>query len=157
MGINALYAKLVDCWYSMIYTLTGHYMVVLIVGGFNMIFSRIIMFFVIMIKGKYKVTDERYIKTPYWKRDKTAWQIFKVNAKTLWSRFDTQTRGMGVLLVILMVFMIVINVMGAIVGSVYSYLNNQKYSDALKGGCTDKTFYAWNFKACEDAGVRPTQ
>lgn len=118
-------------------------------------FNKLIIWFAILIKGEKKDYDQRFSKKPLWMRGKTSKEIRNIKFKTAWRRFDTQTRGMGMLIVILMCFMIVINVISAIANAIFTTINNMKYKDALAGGCKDKTFYAWNFKPCEDAGVRP--
>lgn len=119
------------------------------------VIGKLIIMITLMIKGRNKITDSRYDKREIWMRDKTPYQRFRVNAKIIWRRFDTQTRGMGLTLVVLMFIMILINVFTAIAHWIASYVDNTNYKDALSTACLDSQFYAWNFKSCEHVKVKP--
>lgn len=106
---------------------------------------------------KFPHIQKRHRKQELWERDLTAYQRFKINARVVWRRFDTQTRGMGLVFVIIMAMMLVVNIIPLILGTVIRTIETAPYSDALKTACKDKEFYNWNFKSCETIKVRPTQ
>lgn len=90
-----------------------------------------------------------------WKKDKKRWEIIKIHAKTAYRRFDTQTKGMGALFIMLFSIMIIINLFPLFMVWIVEHDEKTKYADALKIACTDKSFYSLNFKSCENIEVRP--
>lgn len=119
------------------------------------IIGRFIIMIVVAVKGRKRYIDRNITKIPYWKRKLTTWQIFKINAKVAWRRFDTQTRGMGLLLVLIFGLLIVINVIEALAVYIAGYTDREKYASALETACLDSQFYSWNFRSCENVNIRP--
>lgn len=119
------------------------------------IIGRLIVAILVLKNGRAK-PDYRYNKTPYWKRDLTAWQVFKVNFRTAWRRFDVQTRGMGLVLVLMMGLFVVINVLGWVGNIIINSIYLQPHAEQMKTACLDREFYIPYFKQCEDLGVRPS-
>lgn len=91
-----------------------------------------------------------------WKRGKPKIEQYKIHFGVLWRRFDTQTKGQGLVMVLFLGGFVLLNLFGWIGGILSTYYNQQHYSNALKTFCTDKQFYSWNYKVCEDIGVRPS-
>ena len=91
-----------------------------------------------------------------WKRNKTRITQFKIHAGVAWRRFDTQTKGQGLFLCCFIGAIMLINLFGWIGGIITQSYNQSHYSNALKTFCIDKQFYSWNYKVCEDIGVRPS-
>lgn len=102
-----------------------------------------------------KHPPQQHRKQELWERDLSFYQRAKINGRVKWRRFDTQTRGMGFIFVLLMALMIVINIIPLIFSSVIRQIESAPYKEALAFSCKDKDFYNWHFKDCESAGVRP--
>lgn len=94
-------------------------------------------------------------KIELWERDLSAYQRFKVNARIKWRRFDTQTRGLGLLMVLFMSIMITVSLIPIAFNGALRQIEEARYSSALHNACNDRDFYNLNFKSCETVGVRP--
>ena len=116
----------------------------------------IIIWFRLMNKGSHEY-DPRFSKVPYWKRNITKWQQFRINSRIAYRRFDTQTRGLGLVLIMLVGAMILIQVIQDAGWWINEKLKDNSYRQALSKFCTDKQFYTYNFQPCENQGVRPSQ
>ena len=90
-----------------------------------------------------------------WELNKTPIQKFKINARIAWRRFDIQTRGMGFVLVIIMVMMITINIIPLTLSKTLQSIESNNYKDSLTIACKDMQFYSLNFKTCEGVDSRP--
>lgn len=101
----------------------------------------------------FKINKDK--KKELWELEATPYEKFKINARVKWRRFDTQTRGMGLIFVMLLGAMIIINGFSALALYISDYIDNTKYQSALTTACTTTEFYALNFKSCENIGVRP--
>ena len=116
----------------------------------------LIIAFRLLHKGNHDF-DSRFSKVPYWKRNTTKWQQFKINARVNYRRFDTQTRGVGLVLIMLVGAMILIQIIQDFGWWLSERLKDNSYRQALDKFCADKQFYTYNFQACENRGVRPLQ
>ena len=103
----------------------------------------------------YSIDKNNKRKDILWKRDKSRIEIFKIQMRVAYRRFDTQTRGMGLTLLLLIGVIVVINLFSFVGMAIIDYYDHIKYSSALEKACLDQTFYSWNFKSCENIGVRP--
>ena len=122
------------------------------------VIGRLLIAVKMLMNGRHKV-DSRYDFRPLWKRHLKPSEIRRINMRVAWRRFDTQTRGMGLVFVLLITAMVVIQVLSGIFAIIYNYINEESnkatYGNALKTACSDKQFYAWNFYKCEDVNIRP--
>lgn len=96
-----------------------------------------------------------------WEKDKTTYQRFKINAGVIWRRFNTQTHGFGMIMVMIGIMsivpmIIILTAMSNVYDSM-SEINRTRYREGLELSCTNQDFYSWNFRACEDIEVRPLQ
>lgn len=94
-------------------------------------------------------------KRELWEENITIWQKFKINSRVKWRRYMVQTHGFGLIIIILLGGMVLSMFTPLVMLQLNQWSDNTKYKDALTGACPDKTFYAWNFKSCENIGVRP--
>lgn len=99
--------------------------------------------------------DKNNKKKELWEKDKTKWQIFKINATIAWRRFDTQTKGMGMFFVMIFGIMLVITSLPLISEVIMKQFQLQKFKTALETACPTMEFYSRNYKDCEEIGVRP--
>lgn len=90
-----------------------------------------------------------------WEKDKTWIQKARINAGVFWRRFMVQTHGMGLIMVIFLVAIAISTGIPYITDAIQRNLDMTKYRDALINACKDSTFYAWNFKSCENVEARP--
>lgn len=67
----------------------------------------------------------------------------------------TQTHGLGLIIVLILISMTLGAFLPIIMATIIEEIDKTKYKDALIAGCKDTTFYAWNFKSCENIGARP--
>lgn len=100
-------------------------------------------------------TKKSIRKLEIWEKNLSVWQKFKINARIKWRRFDTQTRGMGLIFVMLISVVILSSTVPAMVQGIQKLIMGDKYKTALDTACKDKEFYAFNFQKCEDIGARP--
>ena len=98
---------------------------------------------------------KRERKMELWERDLSAIAKAKINAKIAWRRFDTQTRGMGLVFVIIMFMILIVNIIPFALGKTIQQLDSANYADALKVACKEKDFYNLNFRTCEGVDTRP--
>lgn len=94
-------------------------------------------------------------KQELWERDLSAMSKFKINARQKWRRFDTQTRGMGFIFVLLFGVILLVNLIPLIAHQWIRQIETAPYKDALNTACLNQDFYNLNFKSCETIGVRP--
>lgn len=104
---------------------------------------------------KFPRIQKKPKKKELWERDLTFYQRFKINSRIAWRRFDTQTRGMGLMFVIVIGLMLVVNIIPLVLGTVIKAMETAPYKEALTTACKDKEFYNWNFRECETVEVRP--
>lgn len=106
-----------------------------------------------MLKKKPKPTPKQEL----WEKDLSAYRRFKINANVKWRRFDTQTRGMGLILVILLGGLLLVTCIPFVTNYINQELDKGKYNTALNIACKDLQFYALNFRSCENSDVRPDE
>ena len=94
-------------------------------------------------------------KPELWEQDKTPLQITIINAKLRFAKFNRETHGMGFLMILLLGGLIILTIVDKVGDAIVLGINKDKYKDALSLSCPDIDFYAWNFRACEEIGVRP--
>lgn len=104
---------------------------------------------------KFPRIERRPRKKELWERDLSFYAKFKINARVAWRRFDTQSRGMGLMFVLLMIIMVGINIIPLTLGTIIKTMETAPYKEALTTACKDTQFYNWNFKECETIKVRP--
>lgn len=102
-----------------------------------------------------KLFTKKNRKIELWERDLSPYQRFKINSRIAWRRFDTQTRGMGFVFVLIMGMMLIINLVPLVFSKTLQSIESNNYKDALSAACKDMQFYSLNFKTCEGIGVRP--
>lgn len=105
----------------------------------------------------FRIDEHNKRKDMLWKKDKTTWEIMKINSRVAWRRFDTQMRGMGLFFVIIIVAMSIMPLATYISAEVKQYQEAEKYKSALVLACVNNEFYSWHFTQCEDIGIRPNQ
>lgn len=98
---------------------------------------------------------DRKKKKELWEENKTPLERFKINARVMWRRFDTQTRGMGLFFVLILAVVISSAIFPLAGQSIQRSIDNERYKTALITACINMDFYSWNYKQCEDIGVRP--
>lgn len=94
-------------------------------------------------------------KKELWENNISKFQKFKIETRIIWRRYMVQTHGMGFIILLLIGGMLISMFTPLIISQLNQYNDNTRYKDALTGACPDKTFYAWNFKSCENIAVRP--
>ena len=104
----------------------------------------------------------RLIKASHSKKEKELWerglnpiQRFRINSRVIWRRFDTQTRGMGMIFLIMFAALIAINVIPLTLSKYIQQVESSHYQEQLQTACKNMTFYSMNFKTCEGIGARP--
>jgi len=90
-----------------------------------------------------------------WEMNKSKSEVMKINLTQAWRRFDTRSRGMGLMFVLMMSILIMMAIIPMIIDGVQYMFNEGKYREGLKTACLGDMFYSLNFKTCEDIGIRP--
>lgn len=108
-----------------------------------------------MTENSFSIDKNNKKKKELWELNKTPYERFKINSKIAWRRFDTQTRGMGLILLLIFGIVLISPIISLIGNAINDYTNKNKYKEALATACLDKQFYAFHFEDCEDQGVRP--
>lgn len=104
---------------------------------------------------KKRLPPRAFKRKELWEQNRTKWQVIKIQANDAWRKFDLKTRGMGLMLVVLLGAMMIANFLPAIVMYSTEQMDKTKYNEALKTSCLNAQFYAWNFRSCENVNVRP--